>query len=225
MSIYYNRIIKRVPKGKDVAGELHLAENPQYTKRDRDMFLRLEYNTFIGLIYYTAVSNQERFWDGYALSHCLLRSARVVVPEIIRRCEECLDDPKYSKALQTGEEYAIKLGTKKEDNITLDLYYMPSTNQDKPNIFRVVAKERFTEAEYPCHVISVDIGDDESLEYGKNIIVRKTKRGALKSVKALFNKNYTEMKFNPPGVRAVRDVLMFIHEKINGKENVRRTHR
>ena len=101
--------------------KLSLSEHiPPYSKREFDMFLGYEYQTFIGLIYETAFSLHDRFWDGYALTHCFLRNIKEFIKVFRDINEECL-------ANQSTVSFFKNIGSKVDNNIVMYLLYTPGS--------------------------------------------------------------------------------------------------
>lgn len=217
MNNYYNRIMNRVPNSKTLVQKLSLSEHiPPYSKREFDMFLGYEYQTFIGLIYETAFSLHDRFWDGYALTHCFLRNIKEFIKVFRDINEECL-------ANQSTVSFFKNIGSKVDNNIVMYLLYTPGSKTRNPR-FKIEAYERLSDREYPHIMTSVDIYEDGRIENKKSSYIDKGANGEV-TISEIPDNIKPHIILNDNGVQATRDILAYIFEKINEKETVRTSQR
>ncbi|MBR3210834.1 MAG: hypothetical protein IKF71_02720 [Bacilli bacterium] len=127
--------------------------------------------------------------------------------------EETLEDPNYSDALITGREYTRSIGNKVSfisfspvKKLQLDMQYVPGVRADDPNKIRLVAKEALTSEEYPCHIISIDIGDDKMINL--NPPVKRDSQG----VEEMVSVDDTEIPLNDD-IFDTQDVFMDLFQK------------
>jgi len=224
MNNYYNRIMRKVPNSDMLVQNLSLSEHiPPYSQREFDMFLGYEYQTFIGLIYETALSLHDKYWDGYALTHCFLRNIKEFIKKFNDINQECLNDPKYMKINEIGGLYFKNIGTKTDGNVLMNLLYVPKI-KNKSARFRIEAYEKIGVSDYPHILTSIDIYNDGRIENGKNVMVSKRPSGDI-GISEIPNNIKPHIVFNKDGVQAVRDILAYVFENIKDKEEINSMHK
>lgn len=237
MNNYYKRIMARVPNSELLIKSLSLSEKiPSYPKEKVNMFLKYEYNTFIGLIYETALKSNEKYWNGEALTNCFIRNIKEFIE--IFKCvkeesfdkieflyEKPLNNLKIKKNKIFGERYCYPIGIKTDGNKTMTLYYIQGDDELSAR-FRLEAKEQIGIVEYPYFKMNVDFYEDGRIEFSKRLLVNKRPSGKLISVAFPDNYKYQPaINFNHDGVVAVRDIFAYVFEQIKDNDEVKTSHR
>lgn len=201
-------------------------------KKALQNIIKYEFDVFIGLIFKTALGSSKKYANGELLHRYFQENERDLVPIFATMNEECLENPDFSKAIVSGEEYTKNI---KERNyvlfsapqniesvnheIVIKLLYVPSTSNDLPNRFRIdISEPIYMQSKYSILNYSVDIGDDGSITYNEPMI---TSEGITKPA----DKNQVHISFNPVNINRIRDVFIELFMKCGIKEDSEHIHK
>ena len=239
----YNSYVGKIAEGLQSSNmQRHMGSMTNDVSPERqkilDNIIDYERRNFVRLVYETALGNQEKYQDGRVLNDYFAGNENDLVPLFIKMNEDSLDDPEFSKAINSNTLYAKNIGCEERDiyfynhngigstkhNATMDLLFIPSSAPDVPNKFRIDVKEYLVEnSNYPYLNISVDIGDDGSITYNEAAIIAKDNEGNITKTPADIN--MAHIKYNENNLPVIRDTFMNIFEKTGIKEDVNNKHR
>jgi hypothetical protein len=230
--------MNRVPNSDKIIRQLSLSERiPPYPKKTFEMYLGYAYNTFIGLIYETALKFDNKYWNGEALTTDFIYNIKEFIRIFKYIKDESFDKVEFlnrgkifnhikpNKNKLFGDRYSYAIGTKIDGNKEMTLYYIKG-DDDSRSRFRIEVKEQFEVTEYPYLKMSFDVCDDGRIEFSKRLLVKKSPSGVIMSLPFPDNyKHQPTVGFNREGVVAVRDIFAYVFEQIFGKNEVKTSHR